>query len=635
MKHFLNFIFIVFILLCLSCTTQNSDQWEKVPSADMSKLSPDDFKDDELDIPYYLAHFHKVANAVVEKGENKGFIDISVWRGQDDNKPYNARVMEGILSLVYFYCTDKPWNPYYNSPRVKKRIEAAMEFWCNMQSESGQFSEYGKEEWNLAATAFATKFMGESLWLLTNRKPDIDLKIYKRALQTDRKAIHEVLTNDELYEFGKSFSNQFTNVWPGALAYLEIREDPEIDSLFTQVFMESRSDFQSPAGYFYERDGPDWGYNLGTHENNLMMTWHYLKDTEYAYIIKNKVKNFYDWLSFNVVPEPGTNQSLYFLNKPVETRQSEVAIESQGASVFQGLPLGETVELARAFLHPRSVVKKQYERRRKELEKKWPEVEPLEVGEFTAFSPYAFLHRRVKKWYPSQMQKESAVQSLPYNKRSSFVHQRKDKRVPSVYTYIKKPGYYAIFNSGKKAVDRQRFGMGLLWTPEAGIILQGQTGTNNEAWGTFTNQLTEAQDLSAEFSINGQKINAKDRNKNLANNTLQISYELFNKGDKNVIFKDHEISVNVKSGGKFTEYLPFVINEDDKIRIQNNKIIINKNNQTIEVNYPEDSDVKTYTQKLPVYEERELWRRLENPKEYMLKVCAITAKDTLTYRIKF
>src|SRR5690606_22581608 len=132
--------------------------------ADLTKLSVDDFSDDELfmphtltrtekHMPYFLTHFHRVANAVREDG----FIDISVWRNQVDNEPYNARVMENILSLAYFYATDRPWNPYYGSEPLRARLEAALRFWVGMQNTDGRFSEYGWQRWNLAATAFATK----------------------------------------------------------------------------------------------------------------------------------------------------------------------------------------------------------------------------------------------------------------------------------------------------------------------------------------------------------------------------------------------------------------------------------------------------------------------------------------------
>jgi hypothetical protein len=210
-----------------------------------------------------------------------------------------------------------------------------------------------------------------------------------------------------------------------------------------------------------------------------------------------------------------------------------------------------------------------------------------------------------------------------------------DKRVPTVYTYIKKPGYYAIFNSGKRAVERQRFGIGIIWTSEAEILLQGQTGTDAEAWGTFDNQLAEAQDLPVNFSIDGETVDPTVGKNDLINGRLQVSYKLANNGNKKVVFKNREISVDIESSGKFREYLPFVLNGDDKMEIQSNKIIIDKNEQTVVVHFPEQFDVQVNTGDLSVYEERQLWPRVKEPKEFRLEVCAISARDNLTYRIEF
>ncbi len=55
-------------------------QWTEVPDIDLSKFKPADFTDEELDIPYYLKHFHTFANSVTETGPDKGFINIPVWR---------------------------------------------------------------------------------------------------------------------------------------------------------------------------------------------------------------------------------------------------------------------------------------------------------------------------------------------------------------------------------------------------------------------------------------------------------------------------------------------------------------------------------------------------------------------------
>src|SRR5512133_254052 len=76
---------------------------EEVPPADLARLKPSDFTDDEVDLPYYLAHFHRLANSMVTEGENRGFLRLPVWRG--DVEPFNARVMENHLALAFFYAT--------------------------------------------------------------------------------------------------------------------------------------------------------------------------------------------------------------------------------------------------------------------------------------------------------------------------------------------------------------------------------------------------------------------------------------------------------------------------------------------------------------------------------------------------
>jgi len=68
-------ILLLPLLFVSSVPAQTASPWPKVPPADFRKLKPSDFADDELDLPYYLAHFHRVANSVVEDGDNRGFIN--------------------------------------------------------------------------------------------------------------------------------------------------------------------------------------------------------------------------------------------------------------------------------------------------------------------------------------------------------------------------------------------------------------------------------------------------------------------------------------------------------------------------------------------------------------------------------
>ena len=84
----------IVIILSLTVFIQAvQSQWAEVPAIDLSKLKPSDFSDDELDIPYYLQHFHTFANSVVETGPDKGFINIAVWRSPGiPHRACNSRI---------------------------------------------------------------------------------------------------------------------------------------------------------------------------------------------------------------------------------------------------------------------------------------------------------------------------------------------------------------------------------------------------------------------------------------------------------------------------------------------------------------------------------------------------------------
>lgn len=56
-------------------------------------------------------------------------------------------------------------------------------------------------------------------------------------------------------------------------------------------------------GYFYEKDGPDWGYFLGTHHSDIHAAWHYAHNTDRAKYFIEKEERWYDWLSYNAVYE--------------------------------------------------------------------------------------------------------------------------------------------------------------------------------------------------------------------------------------------------------------------------------------------------------------------------------------------
>jgi hypothetical protein len=576
---------ILFIAMFTICTQPVQAQWPALPDIDLSKYKPADFTDEELDIPFYLKHFHTFANSVVETGPDKGFINIHVWRAVKDNKPYNARIMENILSLAWFYCTNRPWNIYYASPALRPRLEAALAFWCRSQHTDGRFSEYGPKQWNLPATAFSTKFMGETLRLLKSGPP-IDAQVLKNTIEADRKAIMAVLTIDELYKHGKDYSNQYTNVWAGALAFLSLYADAEISKRLSERIKQSANDFQSPAGFFYEAGGTDFGYNFNTHHSNLWMAYHYSRNTPLANSFIEEEKRFYDWISYNAVPENG---SIYFIiNRPVEMRQKAATT----MSYFTYSPLGEVVPGIRAFNMNTEEKKKAIAVARKNLKQNWPNVQPLGTGQFSTFSPYAFLHRKHYQWYPLPQQKEAAFKNLPYIKSDRFIHQKMDSRNPTVFTYIRQPGYYACFNSGPQLKPQQRYGIGLLWHPTAGPFLQSQTDTDDAAWGTKPQggNLYEADTLGALFTIDNKTITPAPGSRKLQTGTLAVSYLLGTTGKKSVICKDKAIEVTIQHPGQFTEYIPLLLAQTDSVDIASSgKAILKKQGGVITILFDESA----------------------------------------------
>lgn len=512
---------------------------------DAARVRPSQFSDDDLDLPYYLVHFARVANSVRMAPPDRGFIDISVWRRQNDNKPYNARIMENILSLAWFYTTARSWNPYRGNPALRARIEAALEFWCGIQSPEGRFSEYGPQKWNLAATAFAVKFIAEALRLLRNGPP-VSETVMKRAAEACRKAMRIVLFDEEWWKFGASVSNQYTNVFAGGPAFLRLYPDAELEKRLRERIEASSQEFQSPAGYFYEADGPDYGYNLSTHHENVHMAWHYYRQTPLAAVFERQEQLFCEWLGYNALPEPG--QDFFVLNRSIESRQRHATWG------YVDTPVAESCVIARAFATPPEVRADKIRKLRQDLESSWPQVPPLPVGEFWAYSPYRFLQRSHFNWRPTAEQIREARKLVRAWGDGEFTHYRSDTRRPVAFAYVKRKNYYAALASGAVFRPGQRFGLTLVWSPTVGAVLQSQTGSP-AAWGT----LVPGKDAPLEASR--VDIALPKGISDLKPGDFRVEYPLEGGGSKRIEFQPGSIRVEVRRDGPVVERLPMLIRE--------------------------------------------------------------------------
>ncbi|MEO7996427.1 MAG: hypothetical protein ABI852_03220 [Gemmatimonadaceae bacterium] len=564
-----------------------SREQELVRTADLSNLSPLDFNDDELDLPYYLAHFARVANSVALTGPRRGFIDIAVWRELKDNQPYNARIMESILSLAYFYTLNRPWNIYHGDPAVRARLEAALDFWTKSQNPDGLFSEYAVGNWSLAPTAFATKFMGESLRLLKNGPP-IDTGIYRRAVVADRKALMGTLTRADMQEHGRVYTNQFSNAFAGALAYLDLFPDVELNRVLHEQVALADKDHQSPVGFFYELGGPDWGYDLNTHHSNFIMAWNYTHGTSFAKSFSEPMVRWYDWFAYNALPEPNNSRALT-LNRAIETRQRTALATDAGTSeAITGFPIAEVVPGARVLGPTREELTRRNAATRAKLVKNWPRVDTMPVGTFRAFSPYAFLHRSHTRWFPTEAQWKATRADMRPVKEQRFTHQRIDSRKPMAFTYVRRPEYYAAFATGDIVTAQQRFGLGVLWTPKGGTFLQSQSAGTTTSWGTRASDASmvyEATSMPATFDVNAKRVSLQTGAHDLPAGDLKIQYALGKAGSKTVAFDDAGVHVSIEHPSAFVEQLPLLILQTDPVVSTPGQITLHRNGTQLVVRW--------------------------------------------------
>ena len=92
------------------------------------------------------------------------------------------------------------------------------------------------------------------------------------------------------------------------------------------------------------------------------------------------------------------------------------------------------------------------------------------------FRPAASCSAPHYDWRPTDDQIAEARKMLRPLNEYSFVEQMQDTRQPIVFTYLRRPNYYAAFASAPKAIsEQQRLGLTFVWSPVTGVLLQSQT----------------------------------------------------------------------------------------------------------------------------------------------------------------
>ena len=287
----------------------------------------------------------------------------------------------------------------------------------------------------------------------------------------------------------------------------------------------------------YENDGPDLGYTLNTHHENLQMAYHYWRGTPLGDILLEEENRFGKWLSYNLLPEPG--QPFWVANRSIETRQQHAIFPAVDT------PLADRCVIMRAFATPpeRRAAADQG-RARKTGQRLAAGRSACLSASLSALSPYRFLQRAHYDWHPTAEQMAEARKLLRPLNEKSFVEQMKDTREPIVFTYVRRPGYYAAFASAPKVIsEQQRLGLTFVWTPEKGVLLQSQTNGTETAWGTTAERRR-------------CRLKRPGSTPTYSNGNTVVRYPLPGGGQKTVTFADDRIRVSVEREGEIVERVP-------------------------------------------------------------------------------
>lgn len=601
-----------------------------LPTFSPSLVNPNLFEGQEYIYGTALRHLAQLANSVIMTGENKGFIDIPVWRPAQYNTPGNARVLENHVALTFFYTTNRPWNIYRGNANLRARLEAVLEFLIspvNLTLTTGNVdgkkqniallgsdkAEGSPQNNELAGSAFGVKHLGETLLMLEQSRlaggPVIDENLRQRVISTTRLLITTCLGWLNFKVQGSRFSNQYTGFWGGALAFLTAHPDPALRQLLVsriakladknnpELITWNNATFpfllSSPTGYHYELGGPEWGYVFSTHYPNMTQVLNHERGNSFMNPIISMEVPWFDWLAYNAVREP--DGSIFVLNRCIQTRVFQYA-----GFQFEESALSESIPIARAFCRTQQEHQALVSKERQNFINQWNTPQTLRTY------PPKMIITDVERfqWRPTEAQRNEAIANLPYLARTNFAHQRSDNRVTA--TFIRRPNYYGIFNSASsRAASIQRYGLGLLWNPQMGSVLQTQSGSTGP-WGTSrvgTSSVPplphEANPFTPIVKINGQVQSIQNGNRDLPNGgtgVISFEYDLFDGGKKTVTFNTNRIDVNITLTGTFVEQLALIVKPTDNLQVTSGLIRLTRSGRVFEISYP---STVTVTQRTP------------------------------------
>ncbi|MFD0664770.1 hypothetical protein [Thermocatellispora tengchongensis] len=529
----------------------------------------------EQQIAPYLGNLARLANSVNDdSATNYGYITCNCWRtGQG---PGDARVMENVLTLAYFYTANRPWNPYYRDAALRQRLEAALQFTLSRQNADGSFPQGSGDVHSRAATGFALELYAIMLELL-DADGTVDPALVSALTQSMKAAGVWFLEDEEVWgPRGSQFANQVAGGLVGISRLLGRFGDPALRARFEQRLADHERISQGEAGFF--RDGTvAHRYSLEVESEDLA-GW---ADPATQATIDRMQSRYMDWAQYNLLYDKVLDG--YFINTAIDSRH-------RGWNYADELPIGSNnlwgakIPQARAY----SATQEEMRQRREDFaEGGWEKsVAPLIAPTWAYLDPAVVRDVALKEeYYPAATERRAAIGTLRPYAGGPYTEYRPDSALGQRFVFAKRPAYAVglgfgrHFNTQYGFWDNQRFGLNYLYDPELGVVIQGQNAPQIGAprtrpvdaelsWGTGWTAAdgphfdSYDQPVPA-FYLDGAPVDPATV-KGLE--ALEIRYAAENAPVTKSVTLGDTLKVRVSGSGQFFERIPLVLEPDDTLQ---------------------------------------------------------------------
>lgn len=432
------------------------------------------FAPDEQIMGTYLILVAPLANSIVDDDpERYGWMEDGWWR--TPVQPFNARIMEHVATLAWFYATERSWNPYRGDRNLLARLDAAIGFYLGLQNDDGSFSEYAWNEHHLSPTGFGTVALSTTYRLLStagvlpDRVGGIEAAIRKSsAWLLDLGNPH--------WKTPVAYTNQVVAGLVGVTDAAEVLGDPTIAAVVPERLEFLWQHSHAPAGHTLEPLAYDWGYSFTVALPDIAD----LAAKTSSDVPLRFARSMADFIQYAVVWEPDGSGGLHYSGISARngtSSQLPTIADTADRSSLGRLFLDEVPMLAAFHV---TDAEKTAER------SAWAaSTEPIPVPAKGNTSPRTWMHVPRSPAGPTETERVAAQASMRPMAEDRFTEVRLSAPILNQhYAFLRRPNYYlgALHGRRVRTYALQRYGLGLLWHPRGGTFVWSMNDWNRSSW---------------------------------------------------------------------------------------------------------------------------------------------------------